>query len=82
VFADPDAYANVERGEAWTIEGAREAVASGALALTAASDAGRDVALELELSPAERKIVLAGGLVRLARGGGVERVQGETAPAG
>lgn len=54
---------------------AREVIESGEEELTAHSDAGRDVPLRAELSPRDRETLLAGGLIRLARAGGIRVVQ-------
>jgi aconitate hydratase len=67
LFADEADYAHAAVGERWTIEGARDAVASGAQELSAVSDGGRTIPLRATLSPREREILLSGGLRNFIR---------------
>ena len=53
-------------GDTWRIDGAREAVERGAEEVTADAG-GRRIALRLTLSPGEREMLLAGGLLALLR---------------
>jgi aconitate hydratase len=68
VFAEEDDYDRVGQGDAWKIDGAREAVEAGESRLTARSDRGWDIALEARLLPREREVLLAGGMLKRLRG--------------
>ncbi len=65
-FADEADLDGVAVGDTWRIEGAREAVEAGAEAVTATAGE-RPVGLRLTLSPGEREMLLAGGLLALLR---------------
>ena len=58
----------------------RAAVADGAESLSAELEDGEHVAFALSLSPREREMLLAGGLLELIRQGGLELASG-LAPA-
>jgi aconitate hydratase len=73
VFADEDDYDRVEQGHVWRMEGVRKAISSRGERLSAKSDAGREIALEVRLLPRERQVLLAGGMLRYLRAGGRER---------
>jgi aconitate hydratase len=60
-FADESDYETVRQGDEWRIEGLREAVQAGTTRVDG------PVPLELRLTPREREILLAGGLVAHAR---------------
>jgi aconitate hydratase len=83
-FANEDDYEKVSQGDAWKIEGVREAVASGETELVAKSDAGSEIPLEARLLPREREVLLAGGMLKHLREGGQERIgitEGDSAAA-
>jgi aconitate hydratase len=83
-FANEADYERVTQGDAWRIEGVREAVAAGNSTLTAISNDGTEIDLEIRLAPREREILLAGGMLKYLRAGGQERiggVEGDSAPA-
>lgn len=69
LFADEEDYKRVSQGDQWKIEGVREAVAAGEIALTARSRTGEDIYLESRLLPRERRILLAGGVLNYLREG-------------
>jgi aconitate hydratase len=84
VFADEDDYDRVERGHAWRMEDVQKEISSGGERLSAKSDAGRELALEVRLLPRERQVLLAGGVLRYLRAGGEGRigiVKGDSASA-
>jgi aconitate hydratase len=84
VFADEDDYERVERGHGWKIEGVQNEISSGGERLSAKSDTGREIALEVRLLPRERQVLLAGGMRRYLRAGGAGRiriVEGDSASA-
>ena len=84
VFADEDDYERVERGHAWRMEDIQKEISSGGERLSAESDAGRELALEVRLLPRERQVLLAGGVLRYLRAGGEGRigiVKGDSASA-
>jgi aconitate hydratase len=64
VFANEADYEQVHQGDTWRIDPTREPVADGATRLTANSDAGREIALEVRLLPRERETLLAGGTLK------------------
>jgi len=70
VFADPADYDALSQGELLTIGALGDKLAAGA-AIEARTSAGKAVSLKLELTPREREIILAGGLLNLAGKGGV-----------
>ncbi|MDQ3913437.1 MAG: aconitate hydratase [Actinomycetota bacterium] len=74
VFSDEADYESVTQGEAWQIEGAREAVASGAERVFARREAGEEMVLEVQLLPREREILLAGGMLKYLREGDKEPI--------
>jgi aconitate hydratase len=65
-FADEVDADEVAVGDTWRIEGAREAVERGAEEV-AADASGRRISLRVTLSPGEREMLLAGGLLALLR---------------
>jgi aconitate hydratase len=84
LFVDEADYDRVDQGDAWSIEGVREAISAGETRLTAKSDAGGETPLEARLLPREREILLAGGMLKHLREGGQERigiVEGDSASA-
>lgn len=74
VLADAGERDRVQQGERWHIPGLAAAVREGAGAVTARTDSGRDVELLLPLSPGERDVLGAGGLLAHVRAGGRSRV--------
>ena len=70
VFASEDDYERVTRGEAWKIEGVREAVSSRETQLVVKSESGEDIPLEARLLPREREVLLAGGMLKYLHEGG------------
>ena len=72
VFADEADYDRAEQGQSWRVERAREAVEAGESDLRAQVEGEQPVALRAELSDGERNALLAGGLLKLVRAGGLE----------
>jgi aconitate hydratase len=72
VFADEVDYDRIRQGDTWRIEGVREAVAAGKSTLSASRDDGTEIGLEIRLSPREREVLLAGGMLKYLRAGGPE----------
>jgi aconitate hydratase len=68
-FADEDDYDKARQGDTWKIEGAREAVESGETELAAKSESGEEIKLEARLLPRERRVLLAGGMLKYLRSG-------------
>jgi aconitate hydratase len=73
VIADADRAA-AEAGRRWHIPGLAGAVSSGAEAVTATVDGARKIRLELPLTPGERAVLAAGGLLAHVRTGARPRV--------
>lgn len=73
VIADAE-RATAEAGQRWRIPGLADAVRSGATTVTAVVDSSREICLELPLSPGERAVLAAGGLLAHVRAGGRRRV--------
>lgn len=69
VIADGDRAA-AEVGQRWRIDGLAEAVRSGAGSVVATVDREQEITLALELSPGERAVLAAGGLLAHVRAGG------------
>ena len=65
-------------GDTWRLPGLRAAVDSGAEAVTAYDEDGAEVPLRLELSRAERELLLMGGLLAHVRAGHRPRVPART----
>src|SRR5215207_4798519 len=80
-FADEDDYDKARQGDKWKIEGARQAVESGGTELAAKSESGEEVKLEARLLPRERKVLLAGGMLKYLRSGEEEQ-NGDTGKEG
>jgi aconitate hydratase len=72
VFADEADYDRIGQGDTWRIEGVREAVAASKSTLTAGRNDGTEIGLEIRLSPREREVLLAGGMLKYLRAGGPE----------
>ena len=68
-LADEDDYDKARQGDTWKIEGAREAVESGGTELAAKSESGEEIKLEARLLPRERRVLLAGGMLKYLRSG-------------
>jgi aconitase A len=66
---DDDTRAATEVGQRWRIPDLGEAVRSGADAVSVFLDDGREARLELALSPGERSVLAAGGLLAHIRAG-------------
>jgi aconitate hydratase len=66
VFADPKDYGSIEQGGRITITGIKQAVSSGAVEIPVRFD-GREVVTLLEVSDRQRRILLAGGILNLAK---------------
>jgi aconitate hydratase len=84
LFEEENDYERVSQGDTWRIEGVREAVATGKPTLTASRDDGTEIGLDIRLSPREREILLAGGMLKYLRAGGHEAigvVEGDSASA-
>jgi aconitate hydratase len=84
LFANEEEYERTEQGDRWNIEAVREAVETGRTELVAKGDGGREIRLEVRLSPREREILLAGGTLKYLRESGqrpIGIVQGDSASA-
>jgi aconitate hydratase len=79
VIADDDRAASAV-GQRWRIPGLGQAVASGAETVVATLDGGREITLELALSPGERTVLAAGGLLAHIRAGARPAVDLTTTP--
>jgi len=66
VFANPDDYESIEQGDTITIPGIRKAVAGGASEIPIQVK-GSTIATRLEVTDRERRILLAGGVLNLAK---------------
>ena len=74
----------MNQGDTWKIESAREAVASGETKLVAKSGGETELELQARLLPRERKILLAGGMLKYLQAGGqdpINVVRGDSASA-
>jgi len=69
VFADPGDYDGIMQGDAVSITGIRQRLASGASEFDVEIN-GRTIKALLEVSPRHRKILLAGGVLNYAAAGG------------
>jgi type II secretory pathway component PulM len=58
----------VSLGDTWKIEGVREAITAGEQAIVVNTDDGTEIELEIQLSPREREVLLAGGTLKFLRG--------------
>lgn len=65
VWEDPSDRDRARVGQEWSIPGLAEAVRQGRGTVIAETDEGRPVRLGVDLSPREREIALAGGLLNL-----------------
>jgi aconitate hydratase len=70
-FASEGDFDRAQLGQTWRVEGARDGVAAGAEALSAELEDGERIELVVSLSPQEREMLLAGGLLALIREGGL-----------
>jgi aconitate hydratase len=68
LFREEDDYERVSRGDTWKIEGVREPIAAGEQTLVVNTDDGTKIELEIQLSPREREVLLAGGTLKFLRG--------------
>ncbi len=80
-LVSPEAAGRAQVGDTWTLPGLRAAVESGADTVTAHDRSGGELVLRLELSAAERELLLAGGLLAHVRAGRRPRVPAR-APGG
>ena len=83
LFADEKDYERANEGDAWRIGAVRAAVGAGETRLVAKGD-GAEIGLEVRLSPREREILLAGGILRYLRESGrkpIGVVEGDSAAA-
>jgi aconitate hydratase len=67
LFREEDDYERVNQGDEWKIEGVREAITADEQALTAHSNDGVEIKLDIKLSPREREVLLAGGTLKFLR---------------
>lgn len=67
-FADPSDYDRVNQGDTVQFNGLRRLLASGATAIPVQVD-GREIITDLDVSPRERRELLAGGALNLVRKG-------------
>jgi aconitate hydratase len=70
VLSDPGQLARVREGQRWRIPGLAAAVTGGADTVAAEVDGGGRVELTLALTPGERAVLGAGGLLAQVRAGG------------
>jgi aconitate hydratase len=75
MVVDDEDRAASEVGQHWRIPDLGEAVRSGADSVTATVDGVRQIRLGLPLSPGEREVLAAGGLLAHVRAGGRPRVR-------
>ncbi len=68
VFVDPKDYELIEQGVMITISGIKQSVSGGAVEIPVRFD-GREIVTLLEVSDRQRRILLAGGILNLAKGG-------------
>ncbi|MFJ5861790.1 aconitate hydratase [Pseudarthrobacter sp. NPDC092439] len=69
--------AHSSTGQRWVIDGLADALASGADSVTARVDGDAELVLGLDFSPAERAVLLAGGLLAQVRAGGRSLLAGD-----
>ena len=69
LFANPADRDRVHVSDRWRVDGVAGAILSGAEQLIADVQDGEPIALQLQLTSAEREILAAGGLLRQARNG-------------
>ena len=74
VFADDSAWASARVGQRWRIPGVAAALEAAAGTMTAEVEGARAITLALDVSPAEREILRAGGLLAQIRAGGRTRL--------
>ncbi len=84
LFVTEGDYERASEGDQWKIEAVREKISSGETRLVATNADGEEIALDAHLMPRERKILLAGGMLKHLREGGQKRigiVKGDSASA-
>jgi hypothetical protein len=84
LFENEADYGRVNQGDAWRIESACEAIASGGTELVAKGGAGGEIKLEARLLLREREILLSGGTLKYLRESGqrpIGVVEGDSASA-
>ena len=64
---EEDDYERVNQGDEWKIGGVREAITADEQALTANSNDGVEIKLDIKLSPREREVLLTGGTLKFLR---------------
>ena len=64
VFGEEEDYELMNEGDTWKIEAVREKISSGETWLMATNANGEEISLEARLIPKERKILLAGGMLK------------------
>jgi aconitate hydratase len=69
-FIDEADYDQVRQGDEWSTDGARAAVSNGEIELIVRGGSGSRIHLQLALQPRERRILLAGGTLKLLVGQG------------
>ncbi|MBN2131650.1 MAG: hypothetical protein JW741_19280, partial [Sedimentisphaerales bacterium] len=67
VFANPADYDSIDQGDTVSVPGVRKAVADGASEILVRIN-GREISTQLDVSARQRRILLAGGILNLARG--------------
>jgi len=80
LFADTDTHPKAGIGQRWHIPAVRDAIASERSAITATVNGTAQVRLQLQLSPSERRVLLAGGLIPHIRRGGRDAVSASRRP--
>jgi aconitase A len=68
VFADPADYDSIEPGSTITIPGIKDAVARGESEIAVVAN-GKKIVVRLDVSDRQRRILLAGGILNLAKEG-------------
>src|ERR671910_94686 len=68
LFREEDDYERVSQGDTWKIEGVRETITAGEQTLMVNIEEGTQIGLEIRLSPREREVLLAGGILKFLRG--------------
>jgi len=74
VFADDSAWLTAQVGQRWRIRGVTAALDSGVGLMTAEVEGAGAVAVALDVSPGERQVLRAGGLLAQIRAGGRARL--------
>jgi aconitate hydratase len=80
VFADDSAWQTARVGQRWRIPGVAAALGSAAGTMTAEVEDAGAITLALDVSPGEREILRAGGLLAQIRAGGRTRLTSPSSP--